>query len=246
MIGIKGGDYGDANEVTSKIMEVGGWRREGGVHNVARRDGIGSLILTAIEAIGGMPKHYFQGVGGGPGPIGVHEMAQRAIAAGFVEGPVPRQHLSQNAEFCLVHDAWQKRTFELTPAPEAIHPDVFSDVLLNRAPAYSVRGGLFDMLVESDGATYAVSKDEASEAFDLFVESEGIDPFSAGAVALASLKQAIYRGEVHRDDVILLNISGGGGERFMSEHETEVVEPVAIVEKDEAIRMGRAFTYANQ
>jgi len=246
VIGIKGGDYGDANEVTSKIMEVGGWRREGGVHNVARRDGIGSLILTAIEAMGGMPKHYFQGVGGGPGPIGIHEMAQRAIAAGFAEGPVPRQHLSQNAEFCLVHDAWQKRTFELTPAAEAIHPKVFSDVLLNRSPAYSVRGGLFDMLVESNGATYAVDYNDAEEAFELFKRSEGIDPFSAGAVALASLKQAIYRGEVHRDDMILLNISGGGGERYMAEHETEVIEPVAIVDKDEAVRLGRKYTFSHQ
>jgi cysteate synthase len=204
------------------------------------------LILTAIEAMGGMPKHYFQGVGGGPGPIGIHEMAQRAIEAGFAEGPVPRQHLSQNAEFCLVHDAWQKRTFELTPETEAIHPRVFSDVLLNRAPAYSVRGGLFDMLVESNGATYAVDYDDAAEAFDLFKRTEGIDPFSAGAVALASLKQAIYRGEVHRDDTILLNISGGGGERFMAEHETEAIAPIAVVDKEEAVRLGRSFTYSNQ
>jgi len=246
IIGIKGGDYGDANEVTSQIMEVGGWRREGGVHNVARRDGIGSLILTAIEAIGGMPKHYFQGVGGGPGPIGVHEMAQRAIKAGMVEGRVPRQHLSQNSEFCLVHDAWQKRTFELTPASEAVHPDVYSDLLVNRAPAYSVRGGLFDMLVESQGATYAVPFEEAEAADQLFRESEGIDPLSPGAVALASLKQAIYHGEVHRDDTILLNISGGGQERYKAENECEVIEPVAIVDKDEAIRMGRSFTYSNQ
>jgi len=246
IIGIKGGDYGDANYVTSQIMEVGGWRREGGVHNVARRDGIGSLILTAIEAMGGMPKHYFQGVGGGPGPIGVHEMAQRAIEAGMVDGPVPRQHLSQNAEFCLVHDAWQKRTFELTPASEAVHPEVYSDLLVNRAPAYSVRGGLFDMLVESDGATYAVPYAEAEAADQLFRETEGIDPLSPGAVALASLKQAIYRGEIHRDDSILLNISGGGQERYKAENEFEVIEPAVIVDKDEAIRMGRSFTYSNQ
>lgn len=244
VIGIRGGDYGDANEVTSKIMEVGGWRREGGVHNVARRDGIGSLLLTAIEAMGGMPKHYFQGVGGGPGPIGVHEMAGRAIQAGFASGPLPRQHLSQNAEFCLVHDAWQKRTFELEPASEAVHPRVFSDLLVNRAPAYSVRGGLFDMLVESQGMTYAVSYEEAQQADQLFLESEGIDTMSPGAVALASLQQAITRGEVHRDDTILLNISGGGQKRYLSENETRVIKPVAVVDKVEATRLGRNLIYS--
>ena len=244
VIGIKGGDYGDANEVTSRIMEVGGWRREGGVHNVARRDGIGSLILTAIEAMRGMPKHYFQGVGGGPGPIGVHEMAGRAIQAGFADGPPPRQHLSQNAEFCPIHEAWQKRTFELQPTAEAVHPRVFSDLLVNRAPAYSVRGGLFDMLVESHGATYAVPFDEAEAADRLFREAEGIDTMSPGAVALASLMQAISRGEVHRDDTILLNISGGGQERYRREHETRVIEPVAIVSKEEATRLGRNLIYS--
>ena len=246
IIGIAGGDYGDANEATSQIMEVGGWRREGGVHNVARRDGIGSLLLTAIEAMGGMPKHYFQGVGGGPGPIGVHEMAQRAIAAGFADGPAPRQHLSQNAEFCLIHDAWQKRTFELTPTTSAVHQKVYSDLLVNRAPAYSVRGGLFDILVETNGVTYAVPYGEAARADELFRETEGIDPLSPGAVALASLKQAIFRGEVHRDDTILLNISGGGQERYLAENETEVIPPVAIVSKEEAVRMGRSLMYSNQ
>ncbi|NQV73166.1 hypothetical protein HQ496_08585, partial [bacterium] len=177
-------------------------------------------------------------------PIGVHEMAQRAIAAGFADGPPPRQHLSQNAEFCLVHDAWQKRTFELQPESEAVHTRVYSDLLVNRAPAYSVRGGLFDMLVESNGMTYAVPYEEAEAADRLFREAEGIDCMSPGAVALASLQQAISRGEVHRDDTILLNISGGGQERYRQEHETRVIDPVAIVSKEEAIRLGRNLIYS--
>jgi len=237
-------DIGAVWRARAMLPGSGGWRREGGVHNVARRDGIGSLILTAIEAMGGMPKHYFQGVGGGPGPIGVHEMAGRAIQAGFAAGPPPRQHLSQNAEFCPIHEAWQKRTFELQPTAEAVHPRVFSDLLVNRAPAYSVRGGLFDMLVESHGATYAVPFDEAEAADRLFREAEGIDTMSPGAVALASLMQAISRGEVHRDDTILLNISGGGQERYRREHETRVIEPVAIVSKEEATRLGRNLIYS--
>ena len=111
-------------------------------------------------------------------------MAQRAIAAGFADGPAPRQHLSQNAEFCLIHDAWQKRTFELTPTTSAVHQKVYSDLLVNRAPAYSVRGGLFDILVETNGVTYAVPYGEAARADELFRETEGIDPLSPGAVAL--------------------------------------------------------------
>ena len=40
-------------------------------------------------------------------PIGIHEMAQRSIDEGLFEGPVPRQHVSQNIEHCPIHNAWQ-------------------------------------------------------------------------------------------------------------------------------------------
>lgn len=239
IIGIAGGDYNDAIEVTSQILEVGGWRREGGVHNVARRDGIGSLILTAAEAIGGLPRHYFQGVGGGPGPIGVHEMAERAIAAGFAEGPAPRIHLSQNDEFCPIHDAWQAGESKIAHTSEAIHPAVFSDFLVNRSPAYGVTGGLYDVLKASRGQTYAVSMAEAAVAESLFMESEGIDPMSPASVAVASIQQALAMGEIERDDVILLNVSGGGQKRLKSETRTRVIEPVDIVSKEDAVELGR-------
>jgi len=241
LIGIAGGDYNDAIEVTGRILESGGWRREGGVHNVARRDGIGSLILTAAEAIGALPKHYFQGVGGGPGPIGVHEMALRAIDAGFATGPVPQLHLSQNDTFCPVHDAWNERSRTLTALGGTMHPRVYSDYLVNRAPAWSVTGGLFDVLTESGGETYAVSYAEAAAADSLIREVEGVDPMSPAAVALASLQQAVASGRVDADDCILLNISGGGQERYRTEVETKAIVPLAIADKEEAVCLGRSI-----
>ena len=45
---------------------------------------------------------------------------------------------------------------------------------------------------------------------------EGIDIMTPGAVAAASLLQAVASGEVDKDDCILLNISGGGIERLKS------------------------------
>ena len=42
------GDYYDAKTVAKGIAPLlEGWQMEGSVHNVARRDGIGSLILDA-------------------------------------------------------------------------------------------------------------------------------------------------------------------------------------------------------
>ena len=84
---VENGNYADAKIVAKEIAsKLEGWQLEGGAHNIARRDGIGSLILDAWNEIGRIPDHYFQGVGGGPGPIGVYEMMQRLIDFGHDEG----------------------------------------------------------------------------------------------------------------------------------------------------------------
>ena len=61
--------------------------------------------------------------------------------------------------------------------------------------------------------------------------TEGIDIMTPGAVAAASLLQAVESGEVDKDDCILLNISGGGVERLKADLETRVVEPWLRVSK---------------
>ena len=83
---VKDGTYQDAKDVAKELSKaLQGWQLEGGAHNIARRDGIGSLILDSYEKIGRLPDHYFQAVGGGPGPIGVYEMMQRLIDSGHYE-----------------------------------------------------------------------------------------------------------------------------------------------------------------
>ena len=111
---VENGNYADAKIVAKEIAsKLDGWQLEGGAHNIARRDGIGSLIVDAWNEIGRMPDHYFQGVGGGPGPIGVYEMMQRLIDFGLDNGPLAKIHLSQNPEHCPIHNSlagWKKCT----------------------------------------------------------------------------------------------------------------------------------------
>ncbi|MGB2393587.1 MAG: pyridoxal-phosphate dependent enzyme, partial [Poseidonia sp.] len=205
-------------------------------HNVARRDGIGSLIIDAANTIGRLPDHYFQGIGGGPGPIGIHEMAQRLIDAGLFEGPVPRQHVSQNIEHHPIHNAWQAGRDHLVPED---FPDedveVYSDYLLNKGPAYGQVGAVHDILEASNGQTYVVERKAAIAAKELIESTEGIDIMTSCAVAAASLLQALEMGEVDKDDCILLNISGGGVERLKADLETRVVEPWLRVSKTNGV-----------
>ena len=231
---VEDGDYLDAKLVSKEIAaKLDGWQLEGGAHNIARRDGIGSLILDAWNEIGHLPDHYFQGVGGGPGPIGVQEMMQRLVNFDLAKGPVSKIHLSQNPEHCPIHNAWQDKRAQLkeTDFPKG-EVDVYSDYLLNKAPSYGIKGGVYDILHASNGETYVVSKEEAIEASKLFERVEGIDIMSPSAVALGSLVQAKEMRTIQPDDCIVLNISGGGVNRLKRDKKTRVVEPWLVAPKN--------------
>ena len=239
LVVVEDGDYYDAKTVAKGIAkDLPGWQMEGSVHNVARRDGIGSLLLDAAFTMDRMPEHYFQGIGGGPGPIGVHEMAERLITSGQFEGPVPRQHLSQNIEHCPIHNAWQAQRDHLLPDDfPSEEVTVYSDYLLNKGPAYGQVGGVHDILKASNGQTYTVKEFDAKKAKTLFETIEEIDIMTPGAVALASLQQALASGEVDSSSCTVLNISGGGVERLQQEQRTEIVEPWLRVNKEDGASM---------
>ena len=224
---VENGNYADAKIVAKEIAsKLEGWQLEGGAHNIARRDGIGSLILDAWNEIGCIPDHYFQGVGGGPGPIGVYEMMQRLIDFGLSEGPLAKIHLAQNPEHCPIHKAWQdgRSILQDSDFPEG-DVEVYSDYLLSASPAYGPKGGIYDTLKSTNGETYVVERRDAINAGKMFEETEGIDIMTPAEVALGSLIQAIEEEKVDKDDCIVLNISGGGVKRLQMEKGNIVVEP---------------------
>ena len=111
------GDYADAIELAGKVAARGDCSPEGGARNVARRDGMGTVLLAAVEAMGTLPRHYVQAVGSGTGAIAAWEMAARLRRDGrFGRGPM-ELHLVQAEPFTLLCDAWRAR--EPRPAGDA-------------------------------------------------------------------------------------------------------------------------------
>ena len=217
------GDYTDAIAVSTALAAVPGCVPEGGAKNVARRDGMGTVMLDAAVTLGRMPDHYFQAVGSGTGAIAAWEAALRLIGDGRYGTALPRLHLAQNRPFTPLVSAWQQRRRAIDP--EIDMPDasnavqaVMSPVLTNRKPPYSLAGGLFDALLATDGRMYAVSNEEGRKAAQLLRDAEGIDPDPAAAIATAALVQAAETGTVGRDDRILLNITGGGYGRIREDY----------------------------
>ncbi len=240
-----GSDYFDAINLSNVVCELEGYLAEGGAKNIARRDGMGTTMMSATTFIGRMPDFYFQAVGSGTGAIAAWEANLRFIEDGRFGSNKARLMVSQNKPFLPMYDAWKADSRALLPydADQARKDaaEICAPVLSNRKPPYGLAGGLFDALKDTLGDIFAVSNVEANTAKALFEETEGIDIYHAAAVATASLQQAIAEGVVKPDDVVMLNITGGGEKRFHAEHEIHYLKPNHIFKidftKDEVVRV---------
>ena len=230
-------DYYDAIELGNTIASLEGFYPEGGARNVARRDGMGTVVLAAAEQLGEVPAHYFQAIGSGTGAIAAWEMAERLAADGRKRGDKMKLHLAQNSPFTPMTDAWEAGCRDLPHVPEAEARQriaaIRSQVLSNRRPPYGLTGGVYDALADTRGHMYAVTNREAEEAGRLFQEIEGCDLDPAAEVALGALAQAISRGRVGRHELILLNATGGGQKRLAAEGRTRPVTADITFSTDE-------------
>lgn len=229
-LAVMDGDYAVSIDVARRIASALDIPFEGGVKNIAKRDGLGIVLLEAVSLIGRLPDHYFQAVGSGTGAIGVWEMAERFKKDGRFGDKLPKLHLAQNYPFIPMVRAWQKGKRELDP--EDLKPELISEittrVLSTRYPAYSVKGGVYDALKATEGFMYSITNQEVYKAMELFEEKEGIDIVPAAGVALAALIRAIQERNLKKYDLILLNITGGGEKRIKAQGLAEDVRPLLI------------------
>lgn len=232
----KGSDYFDAIHLSNIVCGFDGFYAEGGAKNVARRDGMGTTVLSATTFIGRLPDFYFQAVGSGTGAIAAWEANLRFMADGRFGKHKMRLMVSQNAPFQPIYDAWKAGSRAILPYDDALarqHAELIAaTVLSNRKPPYPVIGGLFDALKDTQGDVLLVHNEEADEAARLFEQLEGIDIHPAAAVAVASLRQAVAKGRVPTDAIVMLNITGGGEKRFKAEHQLHYLKPEQIFEVD--------------
>ena len=231
LIAVKG-DYLDAIQIAEKVQSREGFTPEGGARNIARRDGMGTVMLDAAAALGRTPDHYFQAVGSGTGGISAWEASLRLRDDGrfHPELPLPRLHLAQNIPNAPIYYAWK----DLEPEP--YQDDMFDDVLFNRKPPLDMPGGVRDALKATNGMVYGITDREASEARDLFEQSEEIDILNAPAVAVAALKKAVEERSVSSNEFILLNITGGGIARMKEDYSRYMLQPdIAVSSWEDAV-----------
>lgn len=244
-----GTDYFDAITLGEKIARDPRFFVEGGAKNVARRDGMGTTVLSAVEAIGRIPDAYFQAVGSGTGAIAAWENAERLAGDGRFGKNNMRVYACQNAPYSIMYDSWKADSRELLPLDPADSRRnseiILATVLSNRKPPYSLAGGLYDVLKASGGDMYLASNDEIVSWILKFFKFEGCDILPAAACAVAGLAQAVEKGDVRKDEVIMLNITGGGmlnatGKGFFTK-EPDLVLSQELPEEDIIAQIDKLF-----
>lgn len=228
----KGSDYFDAIHLSNMVCELPGFFAEGGAKNVARRDGMGTTVLSAAHFIGHIPDFYFQAIGSGTGAIAAWEANQRLIVDGRFGTNTMKLMVSQNAPFIPIYDAWKADSRSILPMDDNLArqqaEEIVAKVLSNRKPPYPIIGGLYDALKDTGGDVLIATNEEAAIAGDLFEQLEGNDIHPAAAIATASLIKEVENGNIPADAIVMLNITGGGENRFMSEKEITYLKPTHI------------------
>ena len=94
----KGSDYFDAIALSQAACSSGMFIDEGGAKNVARRDGMGTTVLSATVEIGRIPDAYFQAIGSGTGAIAAREANLRLLEDGERAFPADVRRMEGRSE----------------------------------------------------------------------------------------------------------------------------------------------------
>jgi cysteate synthase len=227
-----GADYSDAIHLSNIAVELEQFIPEGGAKNVARRDGMGTTVLSAVTTIGQIPDFYFQAVGSGTGAIAAWEANLRLIADGRFGKNKMKLMVSQNYPFKPMYDAWKSGSRAMLPMDDhearKLVEEIDAKVLSNRKPPYSVAGGLFDALTDTMGDILLADNSMANDAANIFEKLEGIDIHPAAAIATASLINTVKEGKIDPESIVMLNITGGGENRFKADKKLYFLEPSMI------------------
>jgi cysteate synthase len=226
-------DYYDAIDLSGKICKSELFFEEGGAKNVARRDGMGTTVLSAATAIKRIPDYYFQAIGSGTGTIAAWEANLRLIEDGNYGSHKMVLLPSQNSPFTPMYDAWRAASREIVFPDEDIAREnalkITAKVLSNRRPPYSVPGGLYDALKDTSGDIESVTNSELNIACEMFEKLEGIDIHPAAGVALAGMIKFLDSRKADRDAVLMLNITGGGERLLKSEINPFYLKPDLVL-----------------
>jgi len=171
-----------------------------------RIEGKKTLGLEIAEQLGWrLPGAIIYPTGGGTGLIGMWKAFLELIAAGWVNGPMPRLYTVQSAGCAPVVKA-----FEAGADKCEAWKDPVTVAAGLRVPSPLGGALMLKALKESRGGAVAVTDQALTEGQRQLSTLEGVDACPEGGAAVAAVKVLVERGRLSRDERVVVFNTGAG------------------------------------
>ncbi|MGD0993042.1 MAG: threonine synthase [Gemmatimonadales bacterium] len=171
-----------------------------------RIEGKKTLGLEIAEQLGWrLPGAIIYPTGGGTGLIGMWKAFLELIAAGWVNGPMPRLYTVQSAGCAPVVKA-----FEAGADKCEAWKDPVTVAAGLRVPSPLGGALMLKALKESRGGAVAVTDQALTEGQRQLSTLEGVDACPEGGAAVAAVKVLVERGRIPRDERVVVFNTGAG------------------------------------
>lgn len=180
---------------------------ERGFFNPGRREGLKLAFLEGVLDMPEAPHWYFQAASSGMGVYGVWRGAQQLYRLGRLSR-LPRLGCVQQETCAPMVRSWKAGSPVTRPSDVVHEPTGIAEAILRGNPTQTyphLRG----VVHQSGGTFLSVTEGEILQAQRMILELEGIDVCPSSATTIAAIKQMARDGDLRRDDVVFVNLTGG-------------------------------------
>jgi threonine synthase len=197
---------------------------ERGFFNPGRREGLKLAFLEGVLDMPESPHWYFQAVSSGMGVYGAWRGAQQLYGLGRLRR-LPRLACIQQRSCAPMVTSWQAGSPVTRKEDLVEEPIGIAEAILRGNPT-NTYPHLHAVVRESGGTFESVTDDEIREAQRTLFELEGIEACESAATTIAAMKKMAAAGELRREDVLFVNVTGA--------HRSEEVTPSEYVTLSQA------------
>ncbi|MGW1508513.1 threonine synthase [Streptomyces sp. NPDC002394] len=180
---------------------------EGGFFNSARREGLKLAYLEAYDQMPEEPAVVVQAISSGMGVYGAHKGAREYLEMGRLRR-MPRFVCVQQRSCAPMWNAAREGSDRILPHHVLRRPQGLAKAILRGDPT-NTYPHMRAITTGTGGSFAAVSDTEMIDARRWLAQDEGIDVCFAAAAALAGAAQLAARGEIRREEPVLVNLTGG-------------------------------------
>jgi len=203
---LEGATFVEAFAAARAFAARHGLMSEGGYFNLGRREGLKVAFLEAAEQVPRPIDWYVQAVSSAMGVHGAWKGARELQALGRLER-LPRLLCVQQESCAPMVAAWESGSATVRREHVVEHPRGIATAILRGDPTRTYPH-VREIVLASGGTFVAVDERAMRRAREQVQELAGLDPCFAAAAAVAAAAKLAARGDIDREDVVLVNLTG--------------------------------------